>query len=71
DAAMLANRIGEYLGTGVVSLPTGASRGNPNDNDWYFFSGVYLSYNWGVGYKPLKFNTKPLEEDASEPQEPE
>ena len=70
-AAKVANRIGEYLGTDVVNLPTGTARGNPDDNDWYFFSGVYLSYNWGVGYKPLKFNTKPLEEDASEPQESE
>ncbi len=69
--AIVANRMGEYLGTDVVNLPTGTGRGNPDGNDWYFFSGVYLSYNWGVGYKPLKFNTKPLEEDASEPQESE
>jgi hypothetical protein len=67
-AAIVANRMGEYLGTDAVSLPTGTARGNPDDNDWYFFSGVYLSYNWGAGYKPLKFNTKPLEQDASEPQ---
>lgn len=69
-AAMMANRTGEYLGTNVVSVPTGATRGNPDDNDWYFFSGVYLSYNWGAGYKPIKYSTKPLGEDASEPQNP-
>jgi hypothetical protein len=70
-AAMISNRTGEYFGTGVVNLPTGSLRGNRNDNDWYSFTGVYLSYNWGVGYKPMKFNTKSLEEDASEPQEQE
>lgn len=57
-AAMLSNRTGEYLGTDVVSLPTGTQRGNPDDNDWYLFSGVYLSYNWGTDYKPLKVSTK-------------
>jgi len=70
-AAMVSNRIGEYLGTDPVDVSTGATRGNPNNNDWYFFSGVYLAYNWGAGYKPLKFKTKPIEQDASEPQESE
>lgn len=68
-AAMMSNRIGEYLGTDVVPTAPGAMRGNPNNNDWYFFTGVYLSYNWGSGYKPLKYNTKPLEGDASEPED--
>lgn len=67
-AAMVANRMGEYLGTDAVSLPTGATRGSSENDDWYFFSGIYLSYNWGVGYKPLKFNTRLLEKDAPEPQ---
>ncbi len=57
-AAMLTNRTGEYLGTGIVSVPTGTQRGDPNDNDWYLFSGVYLSYNWGADYSPIKQSSK-------------
>lgn len=68
-AAVISNRIGEYQGSSIVNVETGSMRGNPNNNDWYFFSGVYLSYNWGADYKPLKFKTNSLEQDASEPQE--
>ncbi len=70
-AALVSNRIGEYLGSSPVDVSTGSVRGNPKNNDWYFFSGVYLSYNWGTGYKPLKFKTSPIDQDASEPQETE
>jgi len=70
-AAMVANRMGEFLGTDLVDVETGAIRGNPDNNDWYFFSGIYISYNWGGGYKPLKFKTNPIDLDASEPQEVE
>jgi hypothetical protein len=33
--AALANREGEYLGTGPVIVPTGASRANPETNDYF------------------------------------
>lgn len=46
-SADLANRQGEYLGSGPVSLPTGTMRGDPNDNDWYLYTGMYFSYNIG------------------------
>lgn len=62
-AAMLANRTGEFLGTGPSNVVSGSRRGDPDDNDWYFFSGIYLSYNWGVGYKPLKMITKEAEQE--------
>lgn len=54
-SAQMANRMGEFLGTGPVDVAEGAMRGNPDNNDWYLFSGVYLSYNFGAGYEPLKF----------------
>ena len=55
-AANLANRTGEFLGTDPVIVATGTQRGNPDSKDWYFMSGVTLSYNlfddnngWGGG----------------------
>jgi hypothetical protein len=57
--AQLANRTGEYLGTGPVKVATGTPRGNPEDNDWYFFGATYISYNFGKGYvakKLIKLN---------------
>lgn len=48
--ALLANRTGEYLGTGPVMIPTGTVRGDPSGNDWYFFGSTFLSYNFGKGY---------------------
>ncbi len=65
-AAMLANRTGEFLGTGPTNVASGTKRGDPDDNDWYFFSGVYLSYNWGAGYKPLKMITEETEKELIE-----
>lgn len=72
-AAVLANREGEYLGTGPVKVPTGQLRGNSEDNDWYFFASVYLSYNFGKGYvarKPIKVDelnsTIPEEEELKQ-----
>ena len=53
-AAQLANRTGEYLGTGPVNVPTGSQRGNPNDNDWYFFGSTFISYNFGKGFVAKK-----------------
>ncbi len=44
-AAALGNRSGEYLGTEPLSVPTGRPRGNADNDDWYFISGVTLSYN--------------------------
>ncbi len=56
-AAQLANRMGEFLGTGPVIVETGTLRGDPNDNDWYVFGSAFFSYNFGKGYvskKPIK-----------------
>lgn len=55
-SASLANRTGELSGTGIVDKP-GKLRGDPNDNDWYFFAGIYMSYKW---------NSEPKEEEAAE-----
>lgn len=43
-AAILAHRSGEYLGTEPLEVPTGTVRGNPTNNDWYFFSLVGVSW---------------------------
>lgn len=45
-AANLANRMGEYLMTEPVVVPTGTSRGNPDSNDIYVFLSVVVSYNF-------------------------
>lgn len=37
-SAALSNRSGK-------SIPTGATRGNPNNNDWYLVSSLSISYN--------------------------
>lgn len=66
-AARLSNRTGEYLGTGPVIVETGTQRGNPDDNDWYFFGAAYISYNFGKGYVPKKFKkAEELETGESE-----
>ena len=66
-AAQLANRTGEYLGTGPINIPTGTQRGNPNDNDWYFFGSTFISYNFGKGYIAKKL-IKIEELDSTEPE---
>ncbi|MEM9545992.1 MAG: DUF6089 family protein [Bacteroidota bacterium] len=53
-AARLANRTGEFLGTGPVMVETGTPRGDPEGNDWYFFASVYFSYNFGSGFVAKK-----------------
>ena len=45
-AAALGNRIGEYLGTEPVSVPTGTPRGDDVSQDWYFILGLSISYNF-------------------------
>ena len=66
--AQLANRTGEYFGSSPADIPTGTMRGNPNDNDWYFFGSTFVSYNFGKGYVSKKFiNTNEL--DATETEE--
>ncbi len=45
--AALANRQGEYLGTGPVKVTTGTLRGRADRNDWYSHFGVYLKYRFG------------------------
>lgn len=56
--AELANRTGEYFGSEPIDTPAGALRGNPENNDWYFFSALYLSYNFGAGYTKPQFKYK-------------
>lgn len=46
-AAQAANRTGEFLGSDPVKLNTGVGRGDPSDNDWYLFTGMYVSYKFG------------------------
>ena len=46
--AMLANRTGEYLGSDPVQVQTGTGRGNPNDKDWYLYSGMFVGYKFGA-----------------------
>lgn len=58
-SATLANRTGELLGTGPVITAPGKLRGDPEQNDWYFFMGVYLSYTWGTN-KELESDEKEL-----------
>lgn len=45
-AANLANRMGEYLGSEPVVVPTGTRRGNPSSNDFYTFLTITASYNF-------------------------
>jgi len=67
-AAQLANRTGEYLGTGPITDDSGKLRGDADDNDWYFFGAAFLSYNFGKGYVSKKLiNINKL--DATEPEE--
>lgn len=47
-AAIMSNRTGEYLGGANIDYPTGAMRGDPEDNDWYFVAGISLSYTFGT-----------------------
>lgn len=63
--AQLANRTGEYLGSGPVSVATGTPRGDATNNDWYFFGSVYFSYNFGKGFVAKKL-IKVDELDASD-----
>lgn len=45
-AAALSYRMPEYDPDAPID-PQGMSRGNPEDNDWYFFGGVTISVNIG------------------------
>ena len=58
--AILANRTGEFLGSDPVIVPTGTMRGDPEDNDWYLFTGIYIAYIIGA---------KKPEEPKPEPQQ--
>jgi len=64
-AAKLANRTGEFLGTGPVKVNTGTPRGDSSGNDWYMFGSAFISYNFGKGYVSKKF-IKMNELDATE-----
>ena len=72
-AAKLANRTGEYLGTSPVIVPSGTLRGDPNNNDWYFFGSTFIAYNFGKGFVPPKLiNVNDLEtEEPKEESDPE
>lgn len=58
QTAIISNRMGEYLGTDMVKVPTGTMRGNPEDNDWYFFAGFGITYNFGSGFTPMRVKRK-------------
>lgn len=45
--AILANRTGEYLGSDPVQVQTGSGRGDPDDNDWYLYTGMFVGYKFG------------------------
>ncbi len=47
-SAALANRTGEYLESEPIQVATGTQRGDPNDNDWYLYTGMYFGYKVGV-----------------------
>ncbi len=63
--ADLANRTGEFQGNTRVDYVTGSLRGNANDNDWYFFSGISLSYTFGKMEKKV-IDILPQEEEILE-----
>lgn len=48
----LSSRAGEFLGTDPVIESTGTKRGDPNNKDWYLFTGAYFSYI--IGSSPAK-----------------
>ena len=45
-AANLSNRSAELTGQPPLSLPTGTQRGDNNAHDWYFITGLSISYNF-------------------------
>ena len=45
-AAALSYRVPEY-NPSALSNPKGTNRGDPTNNDWYFFGGVTISVNIG------------------------
>lgn len=59
-AANLGNRTGEYLNTPPVDIETGFGRGNPNDNDWYMYTGMYFSYGIGRFISAKIINGQPV-----------
>lgn len=68
--AVLANRTGEYLGTGPVNVDPGTLRGDPTGNDWYFFGSTFLSYNFGKGFVSKKLiNVEDLDSTETESEE--
>ena len=44
-AAALAFRTPEYMGEESLPNPMGQTRGNPNNKDWYFFTGMTFMVN--------------------------
>lgn len=44
--AYLSNRMGEYLNTEPVRVPSGTSRGKSDKNDWYTHFGMYFKYTF-------------------------
>ncbi len=66
NAASLSNRTGEYLESEPVQVETGTGRGDPNDNDWYLFTGMYIGYKIG-GIPPISLEKQALEKIESNP----
>lgn len=51
-SAALSNRTGEYLESSPVQVNTGSGRGDPNDKDWYLFTGMFIGYRFGAPVVP-------------------
>lgn len=45
-AANLSNRTGEITGQPPIPIPTGTQRGDNKAHDWYFITGLTISYNF-------------------------
>ncbi|MBK8346321.1 MAG: hypothetical protein IPL08_01395 [Saprospiraceae bacterium] len=59
--AALSNRMGEYLKTDNVRVPTGTARGRADKNDWYSHFGLYFKYK--IGKVPLPVALPPDDSD--------
>lgn len=56
--ARLSNRMGELNNSEPVIFPTGTSRGNPSNNDWYTHIGFYFKYRFGAKGIPNSNDTQ-------------
>lgn len=52
DETYLSEETAEMANPGTIDITTGKTRGNPNNNDWYNFTGFTISYK--IKNKPKK-----------------